>query len=141
MGQAPDSARTASELRVVVARFTRRLRVEHTLSISHAVVLARLEAAGARTTSELAATERVRPQSMAQTISELEGEGLVTRRPDPSDKRQSLIEVSELGCRALERERTRRDGFLAEAIATGLTQSEQEVLADAIPLLDRIANM
>ena len=36
--------------------------------------------------------ERVRPQSMAQTIAELEADGLVDRTPDPNDRRQILIE-------------------------------------------------
>ncbi len=136
-----DAARTASELRLVIGRLVRRLRVEHTFSISHAAVLGRLERGGAQTASELAVAERVRPQSMAQTIAELAGEGLVTRRPDPADRRQTLIELTDAGRETLERERTRREGFLAMAIAQGLSRSEQEILARAVPLLGRIADM
>jgi DNA-binding MarR family transcriptional regulator len=136
-----DAARTANELRLVIGRLVRRLRAEHTLSISHAAVLGRLERDGAQTASELALAERVRPQSMAQTISDLAGEGFVTRTPDPGDRRQTLIELTEVGREILERERSRRDGFLAVAIATGLTPSEQEALARAVPLLGRLADM
>jgi DNA-binding MarR family transcriptional regulator len=136
-----DATHTASELRVVISRLVRRLRAEHAISISHATVLGRLDREGARTTSALALAERVRPQSMAQTIAELTDDGLVTRRPDPDDRRQTLIELTELGRRTLERERARREGWLAESIAGQLTPDEQEVLARAVPLLGRIADL
>ena len=136
-----DAYGTANDLRIVISRLIRRLRAEHTFSISQAAVLGRLDREGPKTTSELALAERVRPQSMAQTIAELAAEDLVTRRPDPADKRQTLIELSALGRQTLARERTRREGFLAEAIENGLTPAEQEILAEAVPLLGRIAEM
>lgn len=132
---------TANDLRIVISRLIRRLRAEHTFSISHAAVLGRLDREGAKTASELAVAERVRPQSMAQTIAELAADELVVRRPDPADRRQTLIELSELGRETLVRERTRREGFLAEAIANGFTPAEQKILARAVPLLGRIADM
>lgn len=136
-----DVSGTANDLRIVISRLIRRLRAEHTFSISHAAVLGRLDREGAKTTSELAVAERVRPQSMAQTISELAADELVVRRPDPADKRQTLIELSQLGRETLVRERSRREGFLAEAIANGFTPAEQKILARAVPLLGRIADM
>ena len=133
-----DVARSASELRVVLGQLVRRLRVEHNFAVSHATVLGRLEREGPRTTSALAAAERVRPQSMAQTISELGAAGLVGRRPDPLDGRQILIELTDLGRQALTDERRRRDGWLAQAIAAELTREEREILAKAVPLLRRL---
>jgi DNA-binding MarR family transcriptional regulator len=135
-----DATRTASDLRVVIARLVRRLRAEHTFSISHAAVLGRLEREGPRTTSALATAERVRPQSMAQTIAELAGNGLVTRRPDQDDRRQTLIDLSDRGRETLERERARREGWLAASISDGLSTDEQAILAQAVPLLGRIAD-
>ena len=131
-------ARSASELRVVLGQLVRRLRSEHNFAISHATVLGRLDREGPRTTSALAAAERVRPQSMAQTLAELSAAGLVGRRPDPLDGRQVLIELTELGRQALHDERRRRDGWLAQAIATELTSDERELLARAVPLLLRL---
>jgi hypothetical protein len=52
-----------------------------------------------------------------------------------------LIELSEPGRQTLVRERSRREGFLAEAIANGFTPAEQKILARAVPLLGRIADM
>jgi DNA-binding MarR family transcriptional regulator len=136
-----ESTDTASDLGVVIGRLTRRLRAEHKFSISQAAVLGRLDREGARTTSALALAERVKPQSMAQTVAELVSEGLVTRRPDPDDRRQTLIELTGLGLATLERERARREGWLASAIERELTPQEQEILAQAVPLLRRIADV
>ena len=41
--------------------------------------------------------ERVRPQSMAQMLAELETAGLIERRPDPPDRRSSQIELTAEG--------------------------------------------
>ncbi|MFC3584833.1 MarR family transcriptional regulator [Streptantibioticus rubrisoli] len=46
---------------------------------------------GPISTSELAASEYMRTQSMAQTFPELEKGGLVQRTPDPRDGRRMLI--------------------------------------------------
>ena len=129
----------ASELRIVLGQLVRRLRAEHTFSITQGSVLGRLDREGPLTASALAAAERVRPQSMGQTVSELEDAGLVARRPDPSDKRQVLIELTRDGRKRLVEERRLREGWLTETIATRLTPQEQETLLAALPLLERIA--
>src|SRR5689334_9884877 len=63
-----DTSRLASELRVVLGQLIRRLRAEHRFPISQGSVLGRLDRQGAQSVSDLAAVERVRPQSMAQTV-------------------------------------------------------------------------
>jgi DNA-binding MarR family transcriptional regulator len=123
----------------VLGQLVRRLRVEHRLPLSHGTLLARLDRDGPATTSGLAATERVRPQSMAQTVAEVEGDGFVSRTPDPTDRRQVLIAITDAGKAALVEDRARREGWLAEAIATELTPEEQDVLVRAVPLLRRLA--
>jgi DNA-binding MarR family transcriptional regulator len=129
----------ASELRIVLGQLVRRLRAEHTFSIMQGSVLGRLDREGPLTASALATAERVRPQSMAQTVGELEEAGLVARSPDPSDKRQTLIELTREGRARLKEERRLREGWLTETIATRLTPKEQETLLAALPLLERIA--
>ena len=136
---APDPSLTASELRVVLGQLVRRLRAEHRLSLSHGAVLGRLDRDGPScSVSDLALAERVRPQSMAQPVSELEQDGLVLRRPDPSDGRRALVEITADGRAVLEAERRRREGWLAETIAA-LDSDEQDVLARAIALLRQIS--
>jgi DNA-binding MarR family transcriptional regulator len=129
---------TASELRIVLGQLVRRLRAEHRFSISQGTALARLEREGPQTASQLAAVERARPQSMAHTIGELQGAGLVARRPHPLDRRQILVELTERGGEALAADRRRREGWLAAALAE-LSPEDQKILARAVPLLRRLA--
>jgi DNA-binding MarR family transcriptional regulator len=130
---------SASELRIVLGQLVRRLRAENRMPIGQAIVLARLDRDGPATASALAAAERVRPQSAAQTIAELEAGGLVTRTPDESDRRQILVELTEEGRAMLAEDRRRRDGWLAQAIENELSADEKRLLAQAVALLGRIA--
>jgi DNA-binding MarR family transcriptional regulator len=130
----------ASELRVVLGQLVRRLRSEHRFSLAHGSLLGRLDREGPRGTSDLAAAERVRPQSMAQTVAELETDGLVSRRPDPVDGRRALIELTQDGRHALEEDRRWRDGWLIQAIVDGFSEQEQQALARAVSLLSRLAD-
>ena len=139
MAPAAELIGSTSELRIVLGQLVRRLRAEYRFPISQATVLSRLDRGGAATTSALAAAERLRPQSMAHTIAELESDGLIDRTPDPDDRRQVLIALTDRGREALAEERARREGWLAEAIAAELTGDEQELLLQAVPLLRRLA--
>jgi DNA-binding MarR family transcriptional regulator len=134
-----DTALVASELRVVLGQLLRRLRAEHRFSLSHGSVLGRLDRGGAQSVSELAVAERVRPQSMAQTVAELETEGLVARRPDDTDRRRALVELTRQGRVVLEEDRRQREGWLASAIEGDLSAREQSVLSDAVTVLRRLA--
>jgi DNA-binding MarR family transcriptional regulator len=135
-----DTGALASELRVVLGQLIRRLRAEHAgFSISQGAVLGRLDREGTTSISELALAERVRPQSMAQTVGELEADGLISRRPDPADGRRALLELTESGRERLAAYRRDREGWLIQAIGEGLSGREQRVLAQAVELLRRLA--
>jgi DNA-binding MarR family transcriptional regulator len=139
MSKKTDPARVASDLRVVLGQLMRRLRAEHRFPISHGAVLGRLDREGPQSVSDLAAKERVRQQSMAQTVSDLETDGLVERRPDPADKRRALVSLTDHGITTLQTERRNREGWLARAIVEDLAPEEQAVLRDAVELLRRLA--
>jgi DNA-binding MarR family transcriptional regulator len=49
------------------------------------------------TVSRLAELARVRKQSMAQAVDQLEGTGYVERRPNPRDRRSQLVFLTERG--------------------------------------------
>jgi DNA-binding MarR family transcriptional regulator len=134
-----DSALVASELRVVLGGLVRRLRAEHGFPISQGAVLGRLDREGSVSVSDLASAERVRPQSMAQTVGELEAGGLVSRRADPGDRRRALVELTNQGVAALNEDRRRRVGWLARAIDEQLSPDEQQTLRDAVEVLRRLA--
>src|SRR3954447_13252390 len=135
----PDTARIASELRLVLGQLLRRLRAEHRFPLSQGAVLGRLDREGAQSVSDLAAAERMRPQSMAQTVSDLEADGLVERRPDPADGRRALVSLTDEGNEALQTDRRHREGWLAQAIAEDLSPEEQAVLRDAVEAPRRLA--
>jgi DNA-binding MarR family transcriptional regulator len=133
-----NAALIASDLRAVLGQLVRRLRAEHRFPLGHGAVLGRLDRDGPQSTSDLAAAERVRPQSMAQTLGDLEADSLITRRPDPADGRRSLIELSKTGREALEADRRHRVGWLARSIEQELSAQEQDVLAQSVELLRRL---
>jgi len=128
-----------AELRTVLGRLIRRLRSEYHYGLTQGAVLSRLEREGALCISELASAEHVRPQSMSQTLGELESDGLVVRCPDDSDGRRTRVSLTAAGRAAVEADRMAREGWLSEGIA-GLTLQEQETLHDAVALLGRLAS-
>ncbi len=134
-----DAAHVASDLRVVLGQLIRRLRAENRFPLSQVAVLGRLDRCGPKSVSDLALAERVRPQSMAQTVADLETDGFVTRRPDPDDRRRALVELTDEGLTRLQADRAARDGWLARAIADKLSPADQDTLESAVELLRQLA--
>jgi DNA-binding MarR family transcriptional regulator len=134
------SALLAHELRETVGRLVRRLRDEPGPSVGRMTVLSRLDRGGPASISDLAAAERMRPQSMAQTVGDLERAGLVSRRPDPDDGRRAFVELTTAGLDLLHTTRARRESWLTEALERELDSHERAALRDAVALLGRIAD-
>src|SRR5256885_5547839 len=134
-----DTAQTASDLRVVLGQLVRRLRAEHRFPISHGAVLGRLDREGPQSVSDLATKERVRPQSMAQTVADLEADGYVERHPDPDDRRRAIVALTDAGRATLAEDRRRREGWLARALDERLSAHERRVIGEAVEILRRIA--
>ena len=125
---------------MVLSQLIRRLRAEHRFSLSQGAVLGRLDRQGTMSIGDLARAERVRPQSMTQTIADLRDDGLIERRADPSDGRRTLVALTAQGRQMLEADRRQREGRLARSIAEDLSVSEQRLLSEALPLLERLAD-
>ena len=139
----PDAAvAAAGALRVFVGRLRRQMQEASAigeLSSAQASALARIVAIeGPSSTSALAGAERVRPQSMAETVAVLEGRGLVRREPDPTDGRRQLIFLTEEGRAYGQGVRASRREWLAQALAQRLTESELGVVSEALTLLERV---
>jgi DNA-binding MarR family transcriptional regulator len=62
----------------------------------------RMLSSGARTVSDLAVRLEITKQGAAQIIDDMERRGYVVRRPDPTDARARLVELSERGRSALD---------------------------------------
>jgi DNA-binding MarR family transcriptional regulator len=139
-----DAEIGAHELRLSVMRLVRRLRKEHAedgLTYPKLTVLGWLEREGPMTNADLAAAERVAPQTMMRTTAELVAADLISRTDDPADRRQVLLRISPAGIDILEEDRRRRDSFLAKAMTSALTPTERELLRLAAGLLDRLSEV
>jgi DNA-binding MarR family transcriptional regulator len=130
----------AADLRLSLGQILRRIRVEHGFPLGQGMVLGALDRDGPQSTSDLAKVAKMRPQSMAQTVKELEEAGCVSRRPDPADGRRFFIELTDLGLQRLQEDRRRRDDWLAGVLQTELTADERAILSAAAPLLRRLSD-
>ncbi|MEU5026860.1 MarR family transcriptional regulator [Streptomyces milbemycinicus] len=139
----PASAvRAAHEIRVVVGRLRRRFKETYDneeLTPTQTAVLSRLSKDGPASTSDLAAAERVRPQSMAATLGVLDERGLIRRRPDPGDGRRQLISLSESGTAYVDDKRRAGEEWLARSLESGYTEEERQTIIEALALLDRLS--
>jgi DNA-binding MarR family transcriptional regulator len=134
-----DIAPLAADLRVVVGQLIRRLRSEQNLfPLNQASVLGRLDREGPRSVSDLATAERVRPQSMAQTVGDLEADALVARSPDPDDRRRALVSLTAAGRARIEADRRAREGWLVKALEQ-LPEADRETIERAVEILGRLA--
>lgn len=135
---ATDMAPLAADLRIAVGQLIRRLRSENRFPLTQTWVLGRLDREGPASVSELAQSMRVRPQSMAQTVGDLEAEGMVERRPDPDDGRRALVSLTAGGRARIEEDRRVREGWLVKALEE-LPESDRETVEHAVELLGRVA--
>jgi DNA-binding MarR family transcriptional regulator len=138
----PVPAEVVEELLQATGQLLRRLRAESSgddLTWSQTVVLGQLAKNGPATTADLARSEAVKPQSMSATLGALEEQGLVERRPHPTDGRQIYFALTKSGVATREaRSRLKRE-WLADAIEQ-LSPSELRALLGALEPMKRLAN-
>jgi DNA-binding MarR family transcriptional regulator len=130
-----------NELSLAIGKLVRRLRMEANpgeLTLLQATTLARLDRSGAMTTADLARAEFVKPQSMGTTLADLEQEGLVQRRPHPTDGRQVLFELTAEGVEARRKRNIAKRDWLLAAMER-LDPAEQQTLFAAAALIKRLA--
>jgi DNA-binding MarR family transcriptional regulator len=133
----------ATAIRRGVLGLGRRLRTERNtggLTSLELSVLGHLNRRGPMTPGVLAAADRIQPQSLTRTLTSLEGDGLLSRQPDPGDGRRSLLTITPPGVGALRSEMDQSDRWLAAAITAKLTSTEAELLRIAGQLMERLAD-
>jgi DNA-binding MarR family transcriptional regulator len=136
-----SAAQAASEVRVTFGRLRRQLRAlasTDDLTPSQESVVSRLDKGGAASASDLAAAERVRPQSMAATVAALVELGFVERTPDPEDGRRQLVSLTPAGEKRLQGDRQARQEWLAQALQDKCTEAQRQTIIEALALLDEV---
>jgi DNA-binding MarR family transcriptional regulator len=137
-----DTAALAHDLRLAVMRFSRRLRnqrVDTSVTLTHLAALSTLKRHGPMSPGELAAHERVQPPSMTRVVVALEGMGLVTRTPHPTDGRQVVIDLTPAADELLATEARAREAWLSGRLQE-LTPEERATLRDAAVIIDKLAS-
>ena len=136
-----DASVLAADLHMVIGAFKRRLREQADvadLTSAQKSVLLRLERDGPATVSSLARAEAMRPQSMGSIVAVLEAANYVVGAPDPRDRRQTILSLTEHFRNWMNAARTARQDWLSGALQTQLSADEQRQLADGIKLLKRL---
>ncbi|WP_311203395.1 MarR family winged helix-turn-helix transcriptional regulator [Streptomyces noursei] len=140
---AESAVRAAADVRIAFSRLKRRLKelaTDEDLTPAQASVLARLDAQGSASASELATGERGSPQFMAKTVEALVRADLVVRHPDPLDGRRQLITLTVVGTRpAPGSDRWARQEWLAQSLQERCTEQELRTISAAMALLDEVA--
>ena len=108
------------------------------LSLTEALVMARLAKDGPATTADLARAEGMKPQSMGTTVAALEEMGLVERKPHPTDGRQVNIELTAKGAALRKSAKDAKRTWLTQAIAQ-LDEPERKTLFKAGEIIKRLA--
>jgi DNA-binding MarR family transcriptional regulator len=141
-GTEPAGTESGGALRLAVLRLSRRLRQETAGSAevtpSQMSALVTLAQHGEMSLGELAAIERISPPSMTRIAVSLEEKGFLERRPDSVDRRVARVAISSAGTELLREARERGDAFVTARLAL-LSHEHRELLAQAVPLLERLA--
>lgn len=129
----------AARLYVSIGRLTRSLRRRDPAALTHGELsaLATLVAAGPQRLGDLATKEGVTAPTLSRVVANLTDNGYVRREQDPSDRRASLVVITDAGAAIVANawmtvadELRRRVELLGDA--------EREAMLMALPALERL---
>jgi DNA-binding MarR family transcriptional regulator len=128
-----------AELLSVVARINRMAtrRADLPVPYAQARLLAQIEESGPSRVCDLATADHCSQPTMTAHVQRLESGGWARRRPDPSDARAVLVDITPAGRAVLEDIRTRRARVVAPDLDR-LTAAERATLAEAVKILQRV---
>jgi DNA-binding MarR family transcriptional regulator len=134
-----DETELAAQLRLVLVPLVRQLRLQNgpDLTAGRASALATIHKAGPLTVGELAEREHVSSPMITKIAKALEEMGLVSRTVADHDRRVTQLALTAEGARRLERNRTRKNAWLAKRLRT-LAPEEREALEAVLPVLERV---
>jgi len=136
---ASDDVQFAAELRLVLGRLNRKLRIRTATGMtpSQSSIIATLAAAGPLHLGELARREAVTAPSASRAVDRLVELDLVQRTTDADDARRQTVALTTRGREAAANSDDAATRTLTEALRR-LTMSEQGTLEQALPVLRAI---
>jgi DNA-binding MarR family transcriptional regulator len=117
-----------------------RLPAVRRLNFSALSVLHMLERRGPLRLTDLLATEQLKQPALTSLIAKLAEDGLVSRRPDPSDGRAVLLSLAPDGVELMRSRRTERVANLTRLVDQ-LSDEEREVLAGTARVFNRLVEI
>ncbi|GAA3097728.1 MarR family winged helix-turn-helix transcriptional regulator [Streptosporangium carneum] len=138
----PDGLDT-EDLALALEKFTGifiRLASVEKMSFTTLGVLHTLAGRGPLRLSELKASEQVTQPAITQLVTRLERDGLVRRRPDPTDGRAVLVHLTPAGAQVVDKRRRDRVDRLT-ALTRRLSTPQRQAVAAALPALLEMAEL
>jgi DNA-binding MarR family transcriptional regulator len=134
---------TATRLRTVIGRLSRRLRStraarEAGLTPTAISLLLSVVRTGPVRLSELAETEGLNPTMLSRAIAGLVQDGLLKRQSDEGDRRAAWVEPTAAGHRLAQRMRGERTSAVNRALET-LSEADRRRVERALPALEALA--
>jgi DNA-binding MarR family transcriptional regulator len=128
-----------TRLRMTLGRLGRLLRQQNTDDLSYALMslLFTIGRTQPITAGDLAQEEGVSPPSVTRSLARLVGLGLVTRDPNPEDRRAAVIRLTEKGDHEREAIHNDREVWLAKHLAR-LSEEDIQIIVAALPALERL---
>jgi len=132
-----------ARLYLALGRLTRAIRRDSSEAlVGHGALsaLATLISEGPQRAGGLAETEGVTAPAMTRILNSLEQLGYVDRRPDPADRRASVVAATARGKKLVTSGRAVRLRALEERL-TALTEDERAALLDVLPVIEKLGDV
>ncbi|MBW8688014.1 MarR family winged helix-turn-helix transcriptional regulator [Chitinophaga rhizophila] len=132
----------AASLRSTVTRLVRQLRkqnISSDFSNAELLTMGLLDQHGKLLPSALAEMERISAQAISQILNRLEEVGCVNRVMDETDKRKSVVSLTEKGKAHLYEIRRIKEEWLVKAMEKLFSAEELALIEAFLPLLQRLA--
>lgn len=132
----------AASLRSTVTRLVRQLRkqnISSDFSNAELLTMGLLDQHGKLLPSALAEMERISAQAISQILNRLEEVGCVNRVMDETDKRKSVVSLTEKGTQHLYENRRIKEEWLVKAMEKLFSAEELSLIEAFLPLLQRLA--
>jgi DNA-binding MarR family transcriptional regulator len=137
--RAETAEEIAGRLRLSATRLARKLRQEAQtgLTPSQLSALAAIDRHGPVTLGALADHEQVAPPSVSRVVAKIEADGLVTRQPDPADRRVTKVALTPKGRALLSASRRRKTEWLTTRLED-LGPEPRARLAEVLDILEAL---